>query len=108
MSTEPENGIVNIEQESRKHHLLGYFGQHSLLLSAIIGALFTVLLPIIVLVWKIDLCNHGPETDYGGVILYLPPFIVLGAALGFLAGLLGKGIGSLINSIFAIRSAGAA
>lgn len=62
-------------------------------------------LPIISIVTKIIMCNYGLGADLTGVYLLLPVFIVIAVVFGAAAGLVGKGIGLLLDWLTKAQSA---
>jgi hypothetical protein len=86
--TEPElwQTVPASEVSNNKKGLVKSFKKNPAIAAALVGAVFSAILPLIVVIWKIDLCNIGPGDDISGVFVCIPPFMALGAAIGAVFG----------------------
>lgn len=73
------------------------FEEHPVWSGALAGALTILVLPLIVIIWKIDLCSYGLTSDLSGVVC-LGPFMAAGAVIGAICGAVGQGISSLLTA----------
>jgi hypothetical protein len=94
LQAEPSSNADVDHKDADKHASSGY---KVVWISAAVGAVFSIILPVIVVIWKIDLCNYGLGDDISGVCICIPPFMLIGAAVGAVIGLIGKGISSLLR-----------
>ena len=69
--------------------------------ATVIGAVFSTVLPFIVLIWKSVLCNYGLGTDFSGVCYIILPTVFVGAVVGNGLGRIGQGFSPILGSILA-------
>jgi hypothetical protein len=68
-------------------------------IAIILGAVAIAVLPVAGVIWKAIMCGYGLDSDFSGVTFFMPMVIGVGAAVGGLAGLAGKGVGMLLKDL---------
>lgn len=76
---------------------VGWARRWPILLGALFGAIASLLLPVYATIWKISSCSYGWDTDYSGICVCVPPFVIVGGAAGALGGAVGMATGWLLE-----------
>lgn len=86
-----------------KNRLVTRFERYPIWIGALVGATSSAVLPIIVVVWKIDLCNIQMGEDISGVFICIPPFMAIGAAAGVFVGTISKKFSQILKAMTDIK-----
>ena len=80
-------------QPDKNKGFTGAISRHPVAFAALVGGIASLILPIYSVAWKISTCNYGWDTDYSGVCICVPMFVVVGAVGGAVGGFIGKATG---------------
>ena len=78
-----------------------YISDNPIRVAMVIGAVFSTILPLFLVIWKSVLCNYGLGDGFSGVCFVILPTVIVGAVVGNVWGKIGEGLSPLWGSILA-------